>query len=188
MPASIDLVGQRFGLLTVERVEPLRGRRAWRCRCDCGGSVVVATGALRSGNSKSCGCRKRSVLGESTITHGGCGTPTYGSWKAMHSRCRSHPRYVGRIKVCARWDSFENFLADMGERPKGTSLDRWPDNHGNYEPGNCRWATPIEQGRNTRQNRVIEHEGETLTLSAWAERLGVKSDVLWKRLKKKGSL
>src|SRR5271157_2808802 len=84
-------------------------------------------------------------------------SPTYRSWTMMRVRC-SDPKcdfwsdYGGRgIKVCARWDKFENFLADMGERPEGTSIDRWPDQDGNYEPGNCRWATAKEQMRNTRR-------------------------------------
>lgn len=126
--------------------------------------------------------------------HGYCGTRTYRIWKAMRTRCnnprvRAYPRYGGRgIKVCPRWDSFSAFLADMGEAPEGMSLDRWPDKSGNYEPGNCRWATPKEQARNMRVNRLIEHDGETLCLSEWAERFGTTSDVLWKRLRRKGTI
>jgi hypothetical protein len=87
-------------------------------------------------------------------------TPTYRSWLSMRMRCSSgkHPSsklYFGRgIKVCERWQAFENFLADMGERPEGTTIDRWPDQNGNYEPGNCRWATRHEQSRNTRRNKL----------------------------------
>ena len=85
-------------------------------------------------------------------------TPTYRSWCAMRTRCNSigrdnSDRYKDRgVAYCDRWDSFENFLADMGIRPTGTTLDRWPNLSGNYEPGNCRWATPREQARNTRRN------------------------------------
>lgn len=200
MPAAIDLVGQRFGLLTVlaatrKHYSDRRGMiRAWECACDCGGSLVVFTGSLRSGGTRSCGCRKRAVLGESTTRHGMAHTRTYRIYRAMLTRCynpntASYRNHGARgIKVCERWRSFENFLTDMGEAPAGHSIDRWPDNDGNYEPGNCRWATPKEQGRNTRVNRMIEHKGEVLCLAVWAERLGVTSDVLWKRLKRHGSI
>lgn len=93
--------------------------------------------------------------------HGGNETPTYRSWQAMLARCRYPQRdvdakHVGRgISVCDRWrNSFEAFLEDMGERPEGTTLDRFPDNDGNYEPGNCRWATPRDQARNTRRSKL----------------------------------
>lgn len=122
-------------------------------------------------------------------THGASGTPTYTSWTAMRSRCRSvtndaYTRYGGRgIAVCERWrNSFENFLADMGERPPGTSLDRWPNKNGNYEPGNCRWATPIEQSRNQVTNRLLTFQGESLPISEWAQRAGVKRQTFRNRI------
>lgn len=93
-------------------------------------------------------------------------SPTYRTWQAMRTRCNNPnrdnaDRYFNRdVKICARWDSFENFLADMGERPEGKTLDRWPDISGDYEPGNCRWATPVEQARNTRRN-VLDFESAT---------------------------
>jgi hypothetical protein len=87
-------------------------------------------------------------------THGMAGTRTYQSWCSMIARCGSHPDYAGRgIKVCARWRTFANFLADMGERPEGLTLDRYPDNDGNYRPGNCRWATPKQQAENRRRRK-----------------------------------
>ena len=193
MPAPIDLTGQKFGLLTAQKPTHSLGVRVWFCRCACGGTAEVPTGALRSGNTRSCGCRKRAVLGESTTTHGGCGTRTYRIWKAMRTRCNNpnfhaFPRYGGRgITVCERWGSFSAFRADMGEAPVGMSIER-ENTNGNYEPGNCRWATPKEQARNMRVNRMVTHEGETLCLAAWAERLGTTSDVLWKRLRRKGSI
>lgn len=115
---------------------------------------------LRKGTSRSCGCLQKEMASERR-THGHSrgkhwnGTPTYLSWRAMKVRCtyakhQGWKNYGGRgIKVCDRWlNSFENFLADMKERPKGTTLDRYPDNNGNYEPGNCRWATPKQQRHN----------------------------------------
>jgi hypothetical protein len=114
--------------------------------------------------------------------------PTLQTWRAMRDRC-SNPKatgwssYGGRgIKVCARWnDSFEAFLADMGKRPDGLSIDRI-DNNGHYEPGNCRWATPKQQCRNTRANVVYAYQGEELCVSEIAERAGVDAALLTKRL------
>lgn len=90
------------------------------------------------------------------------------------------------ISVCDRWRSFEAFLGDMGERPDGTTLDRFPDNNGNYEPGNCRWATKKEQARNRRDNRLAEYDGETRCLTEWAEIKGVPVEVLRTRVSKLG--
>lgn len=111
-------------------------------------------------------------------THGLSKTKTYQAWADMKTRCYNSKRvqfafYGGRgISVCDRWkNSFENFLADMGEKPHGHSLDRI-DTDGNYTKENCRWATQIEQCNNRRNNRLITHNGETLTYSQWSLRLG----------------
>lgn len=123
------------------------------------------------------------------VKYGMTGSKTYLSWANMTQRCTNdkHPgfdNYGGRgITICARWASFENFLADMGERPEGTSIDRI-DNNGNYEPGNCRWATRRQQNQNQRGNRLISHGGETLRIGQWAERLGMRETKLRERLQK----
>lgn len=115
--------------------------------------------------------------------------PTYNSWLSMHQRCeypahKSYARYGGRgISVCARWSDFKLFLEDMGDRPKGMTLDRWPNTNGNYEPGNCRWATYKQQQRNRRSNRLIDFNGETKPLVEWAELYGIRRDTLAYRLK-----
>jgi hypothetical protein len=129
-----------------------------------------------------------SSYGKMSAVHGHCVgrnlSPTYRSWRAMMQRVRkaaagTMERYVG-VTVCQRWHNFENFLADMGEKPVGSvrySLDRYPNTQGNYEPGNCRWATYEEQANNQTSNTVIVFHGESLTMAQWAKRLGITN---WK--------
>lgn len=174
MSAFVDLTGQRFGRLVVlHRVPPTPGSKQkprWTCKCDCGTLRIIEGGSLRRGMSTSCGCFQREDMARRRTTHGlrrlapgvapggdarASRSSTYASWANMRARCNTpgaagYANYGGRgIKVCARWDSFENFLADMGERPKGTSLDRVNAN-GDYAPDNCRWATPTVQLLNRR--------------------------------------
>lgn len=98
--------------------------------------------------------------------------------------CAAWPRYGGRgIKVCDRWLRFAEFLADMGQRPPGTSLDRYPDNDGNYEPSNCRWATRKQQANNKRNNHRLTFRGETLSIAEWARNLGIPEGTIRNRLR-----
>lgn len=115
----------------------------------------------------------------------------YQSWRAMRKRCqcadhKDYPGYGGRgISICKEWEDFWTFARDMGPRPKGTSIDRI-DNNGNYEPGNCRWATPFEQARNTRSSRMITHDGKTLCAADWARHFGVDATAIHYRIKRYG--
>lgn len=163
--------GQRFGrLVVIGEAEPLRydypsGKmtvdRRIICRCDCGNATTVSLGHARRGRSLSCGCLRQEITGRRARTHGGSGSSEYNIWKTMMQRCdkpscADYPNYGGRgITVCRRWrESFEAFLADMGPRPSlKHSIDRYPDNDGNYEPSNCRWATAREQRMNQRGTR-----------------------------------
>lgn len=160
-----NIINQKFGRVTVlSRLPNTPSKHSmWQCRCDCGVEFPTRGAALISGNTKSCGCFQREVAqdqGWKNETHGhnrrSGPSRTYITWCAMLARCENpdHEYYHncgGRgVFVCSRWHSFENFLADMGERPSGLSIDRMDGNKG-YEPGNCRWADRVTQRHNRRE-------------------------------------
>jgi hypothetical protein len=197
-----DIIGKRFGKLTV--VERVGSRRVsatsveslWRCRCDCGGERTTPADPLRRGRTTSCGCSRYGRQPRKRHGHAGNAhkrirpSSTYVTWLSMRDRCadpkcEQYPRYGGRgIVVCERWrKSFDNFLADMGEKPSPThSIDRI-DGNGNYEPSNCRWATPIEQATNRKGVRRLEYTGNVYSLAALARLTGCPEGTLYYRLK-----
>lgn len=197
----LALEGTRYGMLTVVAfagLNPTRNSR-WLCRCDCGEERVHTGANLKRGNILSCGCRRRGPrVIDPVASH-----PDFSVYSAMLDRCnsansRSYHRYGGRgIKLCRRWveGGFRAFIADMGARPAGRhSIDRI-DNNGGYWCGkaecpecgplnrvpNCRWATPKQQQRNRNVNVRLTHNGETLTLVEWAEKLGIRYTTLKRR-------
>ncbi len=176
----LQLQGKRFGrLLVIKPAGKSGAHNQWECLCDCGAIVIAKAGYLGAGKKLSCGCLVRDATGDRFRRHGhssssGQRSPTWNSWYGMIKRCRQDPLYVGRISVCERWKKFENFLADMGERPQKMTIGRI-DNNGNYCPENCRWETYSQQARNRRNTPRFMFEGELLCQIEISERLGKPS-------------
>lgn len=185
MTAPLILAGDRFKFLvaTGRIARDERGRRAHEFRCDCGSTVVSSAWHVRNNKRQSCGCQWRRSAGEALVKHGHgrmkAQTAEYRAWCHIKARClnpseKSFPRYGGRgVAICDRWRlSFQAFLDDMGARPSPDhSIDRI-NNDGPYGPGNCRWATRIEQARNKRTSRLVTYEGEKMSLAEACERAG----------------
>lgn len=185
----LDLTNQKFNRLTAIRhvPNPERKSRYWLFICECGTTKIIKGTHVTSGLIQSCGCRRREISSE--ITHGMTNTPTFKSWNAMRGRClnpkdAAYQSYGGRgIDIHPAWDKFENFLATMGVRPAGSSLDRIDNNKG-YGPDNCRWATSLQQVRNRRTTNLVEFNGEKKPLQEWAESFGLQYITVWHRFKK----
>lgn len=186
-PNLIDMAGLTYGhFVVIARAgRAAKGQALWECKCVCGKHVVLNGQKIRSGHNTSCGCMK----GKANIKHGMRNTATYNTWCAMKQRC-NYPKndqyadYGGRgITVCDRWVTFENFLADMGERPDGMTIER-NDANGNYEPDNCRWATMQEQQRNRRSTIKVERDGRTQCIKDWCVELGLDLDRVYGRIRR----
>lgn len=188
MGKLIDLTGQKFGRLTALDFVGKRGSQSvWLCRCDCGKELMVAGQSLRRGVSTSCGCRRVEVSRQTFKTHGMAKSRLNVVWSGMKARCYNpnhemFHRYGGRgIQVCERWHLFENFYADMAPSYRdGLSIDRI-DNDGNYEAGNCRWATPSEQGLNKQHPKIQTPMGE-MTIREASELSGINLKTLRHRV------
>lgn len=191
-PKFQDLTGKNFGKLTVVGFAGINKKTTyWFCRCSCGNIVNIHASNLKRAQTESCGCLAVDSVIERSTKHGhaakGNISPTYQSWNAMISRCQSegnsdYERYGGRgINVSERWQKFENFLEDMGERPKGMTLDRKENDKG-YCTENCRWATIKEQQNNRRCNHFLTFNGKTQTITQWAEEIYMKPITLSKRI------
>lgn len=188
-PAS-QFLGKVYGMLTIiEDLGKSPKGRSVLCICECGNKYQCRLYTLKRGDTISCGCYRRMK----TTIHGLKGHPTYRHWQAMKVRCynvgaKSYPRYGGRgIRVCDEWlNDFKAFyewsIANGWE--KGLSLDRFPNNDGNYEPSNCRWATTKQQAANTSSNKWIEYNGERMIATDWANKIGIPVSHLLIRIKK----
>lgn len=187
----LDLLNRKFGRLTVTRFVGKRNRSPiWEVRCECGVIKKVASGNLLGKSTISCGCWASERITKVNTTHGGAYTSEYKVWDTMFQRCtnkndHSYKRYGGRgIKICTRWNRFENFLKDMGLRPSTKHSIERIDNDGSYTPKNCKWATLLEQSRNRSNNLLVTYKDRKLPLSEWAEIYNIKYRTLWVRFKK----
>jgi hypothetical protein len=180
LPNFENLEGQRFGkLLVIDRAENIKGRTAWLCACDCGKETIVLGKQLKNKMAKSCGCLRTEKLLARTVKHmatsNGKQTSEYKCWAGMKKRCynpknKEYKNYGGRgIKVCDRWQSFENFLADMGYKPSPEYSIERKNVGGDYEPGNCIWIPLSEQCDNKQSSHLVTAFGETKTMKQWAQ-------------------
>lgn len=185
-----DLIGVRFGRLEVIQISESAksGHSKWLCKCDCGGETIVLGSNLRRGHTTSCGCLHQ----EKRTKHGKSKHRLYTIWAMMKRRClnkksKDYSRYGGRgISVCSEWiDNFSAFYdwAMKNGYRSDLSLDR-ANNDGSYNPPNCRWTTVKEQQNNTRCNKIISHNGKSLTIAQWSEELGIPDSVLRTRIKR----
>lgn len=182
-----DLTGKKFGRLTVISEAKKKNQKlaSWLCKCDCGKEKTATSTNLIHGHTQSCGCLQKENLANSRRTHGNTNTPEYEAWQNMKSRCSENAKredyknyFLKGITVCERWMKFENFLSDMGKRPsKNHSLDRI-ENNGNYEPGNCRWATPKQQASNKSNNKWFMYKGKRMLANTISKKFGVSQYLL----------
>lgn len=186
------LDGFVFGRLTVTGFSHMDVVAYWDCKCKCGKSVTANGSRLRQGRVRSCGCLAKETASKLMTTHGLSRSPIYESYRSMIKRCtipsdKEYHNYGGRgITVCDRWlESFEAFASDMGERPKGKTLDR-RDSSGNYSPDNCRWSTHKVQANNKRNNVYLEIDGERKTIREWSDISGVAYQTIQRRAKNYG--
>lgn len=183
------MIGSTFGMLKVTSHTRRKNRRTYvSVLCCCGNEVEMRSDHVRK--KKHCGCLSADLRIWSKRTHGMSNTPEYYVWAQMWSRCtnekhESYPNYGGRgIYVCNRWESFENFMKDMGRRPSDCEdIDR-KDNNREYSAGNCRWTTKVVNCRNTRKNINLTLNGKTQPVSAWAEEVGLPYAALADRVRR----
>lgn len=189
-------IGKQFNRLTVIRKVGVVKNKAkftlWEFKCDCGNLCVAPLSVVVRNKKMSCGCYAKECRKKANLKHGCRNSRLYRIWTQMKTRCLNskhvaYSRYAGRgIKICKRWLKFENFLKDMGHPPaRELTLDRVNNNKGYYKQ-NCRWATRLQQNRNSRNNIQLTYLGKTQCLSAWAEEFNLPYRLFWDRLRRQG--
>lgn len=193
-----DMTGKKINRLTCKSIHSSTPRGVyWLCECECGKEVVVRGQAVRSGDTKSCGCLTidviKSQIGEKhpNFIHGMTHTNIYKRWKSINERCykkrcKAYKNYGGRGIKC-EWISFEEFYKDMGNPPGDLTLDRI-DNDGNYSKENCKWSSKSEQANNRRTAHMLTYHGETKNMKSWAKQFGMDNRKLWWRIKQGWSI
>lgn len=194
MPSFINITGKRFGrLIVLERLDkPSYKGASWLCKCDCGNSIIASSQSIRIGHTKSCGCYnkeiRKQICIERNTTHNKSKTKVFHTWTNIRQRCNNpnisayHKYGAKGIKVCERWNSFENFFADMGNPPTNKHTIERIDSRGHYEPSNCKWATMEEQQNNRTNNRLIEYNKQKMTLQKWSKLMGIDRKTISRRI------
>jgi len=177
-----NYTGVKFNRLTF--IKKIKGIK-WECLCDCGNVCEKTFSEVKCGVVKSCGCYRKDKLKSIKTTHGMAKTKLYSTWNTMIQRCKdiSNPYYGGKgISVCKRWNKFENFYKDMGDKPSAAhSIERLNSNK-SYSPENCVWASATTQANNTAKNVRVHYDGEFFTVSELARHLGINYGTLYKRI------
>ncbi len=198
MAKAYNIDGKRFGRIVAlwhsyTTIGKKDRKQYYECICDCGNRKVISKGNLLIGDTTSCGCVQRERTSLASKTHGGSRTGLYDIWCNIKERCTNnenpgYKNYGGRgIKICSEWfSSFESFKIYMGPKPSPSHTVDRINNNGNYEPGNCRWATRKEQCRNFRRNRFFEINGERKTLAEWCEIYKLPQYNVGQRIRKLG--
>jgi hypothetical protein len=195
MSRLIDLTGQQFGrLVVIDRAENTKdGKTRWVCECDCGNRIITRGYLLGSGQTKSCGCLQKEIVSECNTKHGDSFKKLYYTWNNIRERtCRqTNPHYKDYgergIGLCEEWKNYDNFKkwALSNGYKRGLTIDRIENDKG-YFPDNCRWVSMKIQQNNKRNNRIITYNGQTKTLSEWAEHIGISYTALKQRINKLG--
>lgn len=186
MKNTKSIVGEKYSNLTVLEFSCVKNKNSyWICRCEiCGNNTEVSRPNLKSGNTKDCGCKRSEKISNANKKHGYSKSPTWSSWQKLRQRIITKKnKTYSKINYDKRWDVFELFLEDMGERPVGHTIDRIDNNKGYYKE-NCRWATHKEQCRNKSSNVILTFNGKSMCATDWANEIGINRNTITRRIKR----